>query len=63
MTDFLTDSSMLIRALAAVFAVAGWVYGHKKGYSLFGKSISGLVAVWIFIIVGAVLYASLMPDS
>ncbi len=63
MTDFLTNSPMLMRALGAVFAVAGWVYGHKKGYSLFRKSLCGLVAVWIFILVGAFLFASLLPVS
>jgi hypothetical protein len=54
---------MVVRAIGVAFAVAGWVYGQKKGYSLFGKSLCGLVAVWIFILVAAFLSAFFLPES
>ncbi len=63
MTDFLTNSPMLLRVIGVAFVVAGWVYGQKKGYSLFGKSLCGLLAVWIFILVAGFLSAYFLPES
>ena len=42
MSDLSTIYPMVVRAITAGFAVAGWVYAHKRGYSLFGKSF------WVF---------------
>ncbi len=56
-------SDLMIRVIAAGFAVGGWVYGHKKGYSLRGKSFSGLFAVILWILVAAVFQAFVLPES
>ena len=49
-------SDLMIRVIAAGFAVGGWVYGHKKGYSLRGKSFLGLIAVILWVLIGGALY-------
>ena len=56
-------SDLMIRVIAAGFAVGGWVYGHKKGYSLRGKSFLGLIAVILWVLIGGVLQAVVWPES
>ena len=54
---------LMLRVIAAGFAVGGWVYGHKKGYSLRSKSFLGLFAVLFFILVAGVFQALVLPES
>ena len=56
-------SDLMIRVIAACFAVGGWVYGHKKGYSLRGKSFLGLFAVILWILIAAAFQAFVVPES
>jgi len=50
-------SDALLRVIAAGFAVGGWVYGQKRGYSLRGKSFLGLLAVILWILVAGAFQA------
>ena len=54
---------LMLRVVAAGFAVGGWVYGHKKGYSLRSKSFLGLFAVILWVVVAGVFQAVVLPES
>ncbi len=54
---------LMLRVIAAGFAVGGWVYGHKKGYSLRGKSFSGFFAVLLWVLIAAAFQAFVTPES
>ncbi len=54
---------LMLRVIAAGFAVGGWVYGHKKGYTLRGKSFSGLFAVILWILIAGAFQAFVLPES
>ena len=56
-------SDLMMQVIAAGFAVGGWVYGHKKEYSLRGKSFMGLFAVILWILAAATFQALVLPES
>ena len=56
-------ADIMIRVIAAGFAVGGWVYGHNKGYTLRGKSFLGLFAVILWIVAAAAFQAFVLPES
>ncbi len=56
-------SDLWIRVIAAGFAVAGFMYGHKKGYSLAVKFFLAFLAVVLSAVVGGILLALILPDA
>lgn len=56
-------SDLWIRVIAAAFGVAGFMYGHKKGYSLRAKFFLAFLAVVLSVVVGGILWALISPDS
>ncbi len=62
MSELTAIYPMLVRVIGVAFAIGGWVYGHKKGYSLFGKSLCGLLAVMLWVLIGGFLAAFVLPE-
>ena len=56
-------SDLMIRVIAAAFGVAGFMYGHKKGYSLRAKTFLALVGVLLCVVVGGILAAIIWPEA
>ncbi len=56
-------SDNMLRLIAFAFGVLGFMYGHKKGYSLRAKTFLALVAVLLFAVVGGILAAIIWPDA
>ena len=56
-------SDLWIRVIAGAFGVAGFMYGHKKGYSLRAKTFLALVGVLLLVVVGGIMVALIWPES
>ena len=56
-------SDTMIRVIAVAFAIGGWMYGGKRGYTHRGKSFMALLGVVLWVVLAAVFFATFAPES